>query len=81
MGEHLIGRSRCIGWPRTQANLNEEREHSVKVHRCLELRPVVSGAVHRLTAPGNGGRLLEVAFGHFDEADIVRLSDRYGRTA
>jgi len=39
------------------------------------------GAVHRLTAPGNGGRLLEVAFGHFDEADIVRLSDRYGRTA
>ena len=39
------------------------------------------GATHRVRAPGKGGRLLEVAFGHFDEADIVRLSDRYGRMA
>ncbi len=37
------------------------------------------GMTHRLRAPNNGGRLLEVAFGDFDEADIVRLSDRYGR--
>lgn len=42
---------------------------------------IPAGATHRLRAPGAGGRLLEVAFGHFDEADIVRLSDRYGRTA
>jgi hypothetical protein len=25
------------------------------------------------------GRLLEVAFGHFDEADIERLEDDYAR--
>jgi mannose-1-phosphate guanylyltransferase/mannose-6-phosphate isomerase len=38
------------------------------------------GATHRLSAPGEqGGRIMEIAFGHFDEDDIERLSDRYGR--
>jgi mannose-1-phosphate guanylyltransferase/mannose-6-phosphate isomerase len=41
---------------------------------------IPAGATHRLSAPGaRGGRLLEVAFGHFDEADIERLADQYGR--
>ena len=41
---------------------------------------IPAGATHRLSAPGErGGRILEVAFGHFDEDDIERLSDRYGR--
>lgn len=41
---------------------------------------VPAGAVHRL---GNSGesvaRILEVAFGDFDEADITRLQDDYTR--
>jgi len=41
---------------------------------------VPSGATHRM---GNSGsrpaRLLEVAFGHFDEDDIERLQDDYAR--
>jgi mannose-6-phosphate isomerase len=41
---------------------------------------IPAGATHRLSAPGErGGRIVEVAFGHFDEDDIERLSDRYGR--
>lgn len=41
---------------------------------------VPAGAAHRLAALGEaGGRILEVAFGHFDEADIERLADHYGR--
>ncbi|HEX2037434.1 MAG TPA: phosphomannose isomerase type II C-terminal cupin domain [Chloroflexota bacterium] len=41
---------------------------------------IPAGAAHRLSAPGErGGRILEVAFGHFDEDDIERLADRYGR--
>src|SRR5436190_19922332 len=41
---------------------------------------IPAGAAHRLAAPGDqGGRILEVAFGRFDEDDIERLQDRYGR--
>jgi mannose-6-phosphate isomerase len=41
---------------------------------------VPRGAVHRMANKGErSGRLLEVAFGDFDEADIVRLEDDYAR--
>ena len=40
---------------------------------------IPAGATHRLAAEGEGGRILEVAFGHFDEDDIERLSDHYDR--
>ncbi|MGW5237878.1 phosphomannose isomerase type II C-terminal cupin domain [Monashia sp. NPDC004114] len=41
---------------------------------------VPRGAVHRLGNPGpRPGRVLEVAFGHFDEDDIERLADDYAR--
>jgi mannose-1-phosphate guanylyltransferase/mannose-6-phosphate isomerase len=41
---------------------------------------IPAGATHRLSAPGDqGGRIMEVAFGHFDEEDIERLEDKYGR--
>jgi mannose-6-phosphate isomerase-like protein (cupin superfamily) len=37
-------------------------------------------AVHRMANTGDRpGRLLEIAFGDFDEADIVRLEDDYAR--
>ena len=34
---------------------------------------------HRIEAKTNSVVLLEIALGHFDENDIVRLEDRYGR--
>lgn len=37
------------------------------------------GQTHRLSSLGPGGRVLEVAFGIFDEDDIERLDDDYGR--
>ncbi|HKG51037.1 MAG TPA: phosphomannose isomerase type II C-terminal cupin domain [Actinomycetales bacterium] len=38
------------------------------------------GAVHRMANSGDRpGRLLEIAFGHFDEDDIERLQDDYSR--
>ena len=41
---------------------------------------IPAGAIHRLSAPGShGGRIMEVGFGHFDEADIERLEDVYSR--
>lgn len=41
---------------------------------------VPRGALHRMGNSGERpGRLLEVAFGHFDESDIERLQDDYAR--
>ncbi len=37
------------------------------------------GTVHRASAPTGRARFVEVAFGDFDEGDIERLDDRYGR--
>ncbi len=37
------------------------------------------GAKHRATAGPAGLTFLEIAFGEFDENDIVRLEDKYGR--
>lgn len=35
--------------------------------------------LHRLSSPQTGGRVVEVAFGNFDEDDIERLEDVYQR--
>ncbi|TDC46724.1 mannose-6-phosphate isomerase [Actinomadura sp. KC345] len=38
-----------------------------------------AGETHRLGSDGPAVRVMEIAFGHFDEDDIERLEDRYGR--
>lgn len=35
---------------------------------------------HRLEAPDDAVQILEIAHGIFDENDIIRLEDKYGRT-
>ena len=41
---------------------------------------ISAGETHRLSCVGDApARILEVAFGEFDESDIERLSDHYGR--
>ena len=52
-------------------------EHVAKAHDEFEI-PV--GAKHRAAAGEQGLRILEIALGDFDENDIVRLEDDYGRT-
>jgi len=37
------------------------------------------GAKHRLEGLSKPGRILEIAFGKFDEKDIKRIEDVYGR--
>ncbi len=39
---------------------------------------IPKGVTHRLSSKA-GGRVLELSTGFFDESDIVRLEDRYGR--
>jgi mannose-6-phosphate isomerase len=38
------------------------------------------GTLHRVAAGPTGGRFVEVCFGYFDEDDIERLEDAYGRS-
>ena len=38
------------------------------------------GCEHRVSGGPEGTTFLEIAFGDFDESDIKRLEDRYGRT-
>lgn len=45
-----------------------------------ELVQVPCGAVHRMTATAGTVRVLEVVLDHFDEDDIERLDDAYGRS-
>ena len=40
---------------------------------------VKSGELHRIEALKKDVRVLEISFGRFDEKDIVRLEDDYGR--
>lgn len=40
---------------------------------------VEAGAPHRLSGGAGGLLVLEIAFGVFDEHDITRLEDKYGR--
>jgi mannose-1-phosphate guanylyltransferase/mannose-6-phosphate isomerase len=38
-----------------------------------------AGDTHRLSSAGPAVRVMEIAFGHFDEDDIERIEDSYGR--
>ena len=38
------------------------------------------GIKHRVTAGDTDVTILEISFGDFDETDIIRLEDKYGRT-
>jgi len=40
---------------------------------------IKAGQTHRLGSAGPATRILEIAFGFFDEDDIERLEDSYGR--
>jgi mannose-6-phosphate isomerase len=40
---------------------------------------IPKGARHRLSAKKQGGRIVEISFGRFDEKDIIRYEDDYGR--
>ncbi len=37
------------------------------------------GQKHRISAPTNRVVILEIAYGEFDEEDIIRLEDKYNR--
>ncbi len=55
-----------------------DTEYPAKINAEFEI-PI--GTIHRLGAGPEGITVLEIAFGSFDEKDITRLEDDFGRTA
>ena len=53
-----------------------ENEHEAKPGDSFMVH---TGETHRATGGPGGLTFLEIAFGTFDEADITRLEDKYGR--
>ena len=41
---------------------------------------IPKGSRHRLSATSNTGRVLEITLGDFDEEDVIRYDDLYGRS-
>lgn len=54
--------------------LNDKVFHPKKGEQMF----IPKGTIHRLGSE-KGGKVLEVSFGTFDENDIIRLQDDYGR--
>ncbi len=58
-----------------EITLGEERKKVTQGDECFVARKTN----HRISAGENGLTFLEIAFGNFDENDITRLEDKYGR--
>ena len=58
-----------------EVQINEQIIHPEPMEQLF----IPCGAKHRLTARDKGFRILEISFGEFDEDDITRYDDSYGR--
>lgn len=56
-----------IGEKKVDGNVGDEFEILEKIE-------------HQISAPIDEVKILEISFGEFDEDDIVRIKDKYGRT-
>jgi mannose-1-phosphate guanylyltransferase len=55
--------------------IEEERHHAQPKQEFF----IPQKTKHRIEAVENNVEILEIAFGDFDESDIVRIEDSYGR--
>ena len=54
----------------------DDKRHEAKAGDTFYIK---EGSAHRAEAGEGGLQFLEISFGQFDESDITRLEDRYGR--
>lgn len=66
-------------WVLLAGKAKAELEGRVYELRELESFFIPRGMKHRLRAHRGKVRVLEISFGHFDEEDIIRFEDEYGR--
>jgi len=66
-------------WVILDEGLKTEVASEVREHRAGDEIVIPRNAEHRLSSVGGRGRVLEMSFGRFDEDDIRRSDDIYGR--
>ncbi|MBM3802249.1 MAG: mannose-6-phosphate isomerase [Acidimicrobiia bacterium] len=67
-------------WVALDSGLRVTLDDRVWEPACYEEIFIPRGARHRMAGVGNRpSRWLEISFGEFDENDIVRIEDQYGR--
>ena len=54
-------------------------EEKISAHEGEEFN-IMKGVNHRITAGDQDVHILEISTGDFDEDDIIRLEDKYGRS-
>ncbi len=54
----------------------DDQEHLVKIN---DEQSISIGTKHQIKAGNDGIEVLEISLGEFDENDIVRYEDKYGR--
>jgi mannose-1-phosphate guanylyltransferase/mannose-6-phosphate isomerase len=66
-------------WVALDPGLKVELDGEVFHPQAGEVFVIMRGTKHRLGSDGSRGRVLEVSYGLFDEDDIERFDDIYGR--
>lgn len=67
-------------WVPLSGEVIVHRDDEVIQPSAMEPVFLPSGTKHRLTGAGDDARVLEISFGWFDERDIIRFEDDFGRT-
>lgn len=66
-------------WKVVQGPAKVQINDETKILQTGETITIPKGATHRLAGAGTDAIILEISTGSFDENDIVRLEDDYGR--
>lgn len=66
-------------WVALDAGLQVEIDDKLFQSKPGDVFVIMKNTKHRLSSPKKKGRVLEISFGNFDEADIQRFEDIYGR--
>ncbi|MCP4583770.1 MAG: mannose-6-phosphate isomerase [candidate division Zixibacteria bacterium] len=66
-------------WIMLDKGLRVELDDKVWEPEAGEEIVILRNSKHRLSSLEKVGRVLEISFGHFDEDDIERFDDQYGR--
>lgn len=67
-------------WVFIDDGLRVERNDEVIDPKEGDVIVIMRGMSHRVSSLGGKGRFLEISFGEFDEGDIERFDDIYGRS-